>query len=124
MAVTPASVSRLVENCGSGSAANFPALAFLCASAHVLCWPQCTLLYFTGLRFGLLARLKSADVVFFSLVSSVASSATPRPSAALRDVEGKESSTDLWIALRLDDVEVMIVARQLGYTGHVARHPR
>ena len=82
------------------------------------------LLYSTGLKFCLSARLKSANIVFFSIVSSVASSKHPKTRrGTLRDMEGKETSTDLIIALGLDDVEVMIVARQLGYTGHLARCP-
>ena len=67
MAVTPASVLMLVEDCGSGSVANFFALVFLCASVPVLRRPQCALLYFTALRLGPPARPKPADIVFCQL---------------------------------------------------------
>ena len=38
----------------------------------------------------------------------------------LRDMEGKETNADRRVALGLDDVEVLIVSRQLGHIGHLA----
>ena len=56
-------------------------------------------------------------------INRVIRGAVWRPSrGGTRDMEGKLFQTDLRLSLGLDDVETMIIQRQLGYLGHLARY--